>query len=58
MVESRCSRSAFGSTGGKRGKGKKEKLLNTNGQGGNPSSLATKKAGPNKRPPSSNIFAA
>ena len=35
-----------------------QKLLNKNGMGGNPSSLAIKKAGPNKKPPSSNIFAA
>ena len=37
---------------------KPKKLLNCQGLGGNPSSLAAKKQPPNKKPPSSNIFAA
>ena len=37
---------------------KPKKLLNCQGLGGNPSSLATKKANPNKKPPKTDIFAA
>ncbi len=37
---------------------KPKKLVNCKGQGGNPSSLATKKAPPNKKPPKTDIFAA
>ena len=59
MVE-RLSVSGRSMGGGSRmgGPAKPKKLLHCNGLGGNPSSLATKKAGPNKKPPSSNIFAA
>ena len=37
---------------------KPKKLLNCKGLGGNPSSLAVKKAQPNKKPPKTDIFAA
>ena len=35
-----------------------KKVVNCRGMGGNPSSLATKKAPPNKKPPKTYIFAA
>ena len=38
--------------------GPSNKLTNSKGLGGNPSSLAAKKAPANKKPPKSNIFAA
>lgn len=51
---SRCGSSRSQAFGGP----KPKKLVNCQGLGGNPSSLAAKKMAPNKKPPNSGIYSA